>query len=277
MNPAFYFNQPGHPNANFRPGMTDPSALQRKRAQTKQGTQLMDENEEASGDELDDISSRDIAMARYKRNHDYLSEIFTPYNAASIVPPSVELAYTKEEILALMEEHAKKAQQQKNHHAERMKALEKERDTFWALMAEMNQTTTVEQMDAVRTHYGKEHHMDIEHTLQNVIVRDIPGIQPSSPARPLRTVVLARNNEPNLSNFVPSFDVYEKHTSGSGGVGGSSSSAMDIYSYQQTPANDETGSDYMFEEMVNASQEDDDDNPSMSEFLNTADMDFEKE
>lgn len=32
-------------------------------------------------DELDDISARDIAMARYKRNHDYLSEIFTPYNA----------------------------------------------------------------------------------------------------------------------------------------------------------------------------------------------------
>jgi hypothetical protein len=30
---------------------------------------------------LDDISARDIAMARYKRNHDYLSEIFTPYNA----------------------------------------------------------------------------------------------------------------------------------------------------------------------------------------------------
>ena len=35
-------------------------------------------------DELDDISARDIAMARYKRNHDYLSEIFTPYSAGNI-------------------------------------------------------------------------------------------------------------------------------------------------------------------------------------------------
>lgn len=47
-------------------------------------------------DELDDISARDIAMARYKRNHDYLSEIFTPYNAASIVPPPLDINQTKE-------------------------------------------------------------------------------------------------------------------------------------------------------------------------------------
>jgi hypothetical protein len=42
---------------------------------------MTDDADEPSGDELDDISARDIAMARYKRNHDYLSEIFTPYNA----------------------------------------------------------------------------------------------------------------------------------------------------------------------------------------------------
>jgi hypothetical protein len=36
-------------------------------------------------DELDDISARDIAMARYKRNHDYFSEIFTPYNAGNVL------------------------------------------------------------------------------------------------------------------------------------------------------------------------------------------------
>ena len=76
-------------------------------------------------DELDDISARDIAMARYKRNHDYLSEIFTPYSAgnipykyvnicisirllalkhslgffvASIVPPPLEIPQSKEDI-----------------------------------------------------------------------------------------------------------------------------------------------------------------------------------
>ena len=45
---------------------------------------MADDADEPSGDELDDISARDIAMARYKRNHDYLSEIFTPYNAGRL-------------------------------------------------------------------------------------------------------------------------------------------------------------------------------------------------
>lgn len=53
-------------------------------------------------------------MARYKRNHDYLSEIFTPYNAcklhpsnilliltlfvASITPAALDFSQTKEEL-----------------------------------------------------------------------------------------------------------------------------------------------------------------------------------
>lgn len=69
-------------------------------------------------DELDDISARDIAMARYKRNHDYLSEIFTPYNAcnykhtlfyykhvlltlvfvASILSPPLDISQSKQEL-----------------------------------------------------------------------------------------------------------------------------------------------------------------------------------
>lgn len=48
---------------------------------SRQSAAMTDDADEPSGDELDDISARDIAMARYKRNHDYLSEIFTPYNA----------------------------------------------------------------------------------------------------------------------------------------------------------------------------------------------------
>lgn len=72
-------------------------------------------------DELDDISARDIAVARYKRNHDYLSEIFTPYKAGKqkhrmflfflllifcflehIVPPPLEIQQSKEELEKLI-------------------------------------------------------------------------------------------------------------------------------------------------------------------------------
>ncbi|KAL0081598.1 hypothetical protein F4703DRAFT_1149587 [Phycomyces blakesleeanus] len=167
MNPAFYFNQAGQanglparngngmsathymPQPAFRPGMADPSTMQRKRAQSKQGPQLMEDNEEASGDELDDISSRDIAMARYKRNHDYLSEIFTPYNAASIVPPPLDIAHTKEELNSLI-------------------ALKQEKESFWASLASLNEATNAQDIDEVTLKYGQQQQLKIEHALQGV-------------------------------------------------------------------------------------------------------------
>ncbi|OAD74298.1 hypothetical protein PHYBLDRAFT_158672 [Phycomyces blakesleeanus NRRL 1555(-)] len=255
------------PQPAFRPGMADPSTMQRKRAQSKQGPQLMEDNEEASGDELDDISSRDIAMARYKRNHDYLSEIFTPYNAASIVPPPLDIAHTKEELNSLIEEHDTKVKEQKVTHEERMKALKQEKESFWASLASLNEATNAQDIDEVTLKYGQQQQLKIEHALQGVFVREIPGIQDE--VRPM-----ARGNEPVaaasvLPDFVQAYDVYDKQQHPATG--------MDMYTYQHdSNGPTEESNDYMFEEMVNASQEDDDD-PSMSEFLNTADMEFDKD
>ncbi|RCH79878.1 hypothetical protein CU098_007856, partial [Rhizopus stolonifer] len=68
----------------------------------RQSMSAPEEMEELSGDELDDISARDIAIARYKRNHDYLSEIFTPYKAEYIIPPPLEIQQSKEELEKLI-------------------------------------------------------------------------------------------------------------------------------------------------------------------------------
>ncbi|RUS23042.1 hypothetical protein BC937DRAFT_92997 [Endogone sp. FLAS-F59071] len=63
--------------------MHQSSSSSKKRSSQKQKSlpqgPYNDEGEEPSGDELDEISARDIAMARYKRNHDYLAEVFSPY------------------------------------------------------------------------------------------------------------------------------------------------------------------------------------------------------
>ncbi|KAG4086787.1 hypothetical protein H8356DRAFT_1059640 [Neocallimastix lanati (nom. inval.)] len=46
-------------------------------------------DDEESGDELDVLQARDISIGRYRRNHDYMSEILSPYNIDSIEPPEI--------------------------------------------------------------------------------------------------------------------------------------------------------------------------------------------
>lgn len=48
-----------------------------------------DDDNDKSGDEMDILQSRDISIGRYRRNHDYMSEILSPYNIDSIDPPEI--------------------------------------------------------------------------------------------------------------------------------------------------------------------------------------------
>ncbi|OAD03192.1 hypothetical protein MUCCIDRAFT_156073, partial [Mucor lusitanicus CBS 277.49] len=145
---------------------------------------MADDADEPSGDELDDISARDIAMARYKRNHDYLSEIFTPYNAASIVPPPLDISQTKEEIEKQIEEFKEKTCTQKKEHDEKMLRLEQEQQKFWTLMNKLNESHTLESIDEAANTLAKELGLQIDHSSQNVKAVAIPGIEEDTPAQP---------------------------------------------------------------------------------------------
>jgi len=52
---------------------------QQKEVQMQREAQMQEDTEEPSGDELDFLTARDVAIARYKRNHDYVAEVFSPY------------------------------------------------------------------------------------------------------------------------------------------------------------------------------------------------------
>jgi len=49
-------------------------------------------------DENDILQSRDISIGRYRRNHDYMSEILSPYNIDSIEPPEIIDINSKESL-----------------------------------------------------------------------------------------------------------------------------------------------------------------------------------
>ncbi|TPX62508.1 hypothetical protein SpCBS45565_g06993 [Spizellomyces sp. 'palustris'] len=64
----------------------------RKRGRMKPSMQpraFLEDDHDPSGDELDGSVSRAVALERYKRNHEFIDMIFSPYPIASIIPPQV--------------------------------------------------------------------------------------------------------------------------------------------------------------------------------------------
>ncbi|KAK4516108.1 uncharacterized protein ATC70_011070 [Mucor velutinosus] len=262
----------------------------RKRSQAKSSRQsaaMADDADEPSGDELDDISARDIAMARYKRNHDYLSEIFTPYNAASIVPPPLDINQTKEEIQKQIEEFKVKTSRQKEERDKKMLRLEEEQQKFWTLMNKLNESNTLESINEAANTLAEELGLRIDHSSQNVKAMAIPGIEEDLPAQPQQQQIL-NQQQPSQSSPQQQQQIEESSADNKDSL--QDHSMMDVdnqnnssttnldennqHSKQQEDDNmdmyfkdgeeEEGATDSFFNEMVNA-----DDDPSVSEFLNT--------
>ncbi|ORE19858.1 hypothetical protein BCV71DRAFT_242584 [Rhizopus microsporus] len=137
---------------------------------------IPEELEEPSGDELDDISARDIAVARYKRNHDYLSEIFTPYKAEHIVPPPLEIQQSKEELEKLIQEQEQLAIEQEKQHQAKLSRFQKEHELFKQSMNRLVQAKTLESIDEVSQHIAKDMNARLEHRAEQIKTMSIPGL-----------------------------------------------------------------------------------------------------
>ncbi|KAI7884691.1 hypothetical protein K492DRAFT_204587 [Lichtheimia hyalospora FSU 10163] len=273
-----YMQQQG-PFRNMGP---DPS-MHRKRAQNKtprQGAGVIEDGDEPSGDELDDISARDIAMARYKRNHDYLSEIFTPYNASSITPPPLDVPQSKAELNKLIEEEQKAIEARITKQQELLKSVEMKRDSFWEAMTQLDTASTTEDMSKSTEQFERMADIKVEQTMSNVHTVQIPGLEPEQPST-LATAPSSSNNtgESKGGSMTPAAVAAARE-----GESQSGPTNMDLF--QSYPSqddrsgdnnnanrNDDDNSNDFFNEMVNTGQEDD--GGSVSEFLNTGDMDFE--
>ncbi|KAI8144865.1 hypothetical protein BJV82DRAFT_606530 [Fennellomyces sp. T-0311] len=297
MNPGFYYNQTGPqlPGAgrgmppaqmgapphymqqpafrNMPPG-ADPAAMHRKRMQNKGGT-LLEDTDEPSGDELDDISARDIAMARYKRNHDYLSEIFTPYSASSIVPPPLEIPQSKEDLTKLIEEEEKALNERNTKFDERLATLVQKQQDYWRLMEQLDKATDLKQLNETTEQFKRATGTKMQHTKQNVHPVPIPGLDQDEPLvsqTPMMTPGSTANRPSDQQNgFVADF-MNAQRDSGNGDTAASMNMFGNFSSSNANPNEqvDDNQNDF-FNEMVNTGQEDDDDAGSVSEFLN-ADM-----
>ncbi|KAG0791516.1 hypothetical protein G6F22_006116 [Rhizopus arrhizus] len=162
---------------NQNPLMTKRVPQPQPNNKLRQNMPVPEELEEPSGDELDDISARDIAVARYKRNHDYLSEIFTPYKAEHIVPPPLEIQQSKEELEKLIQEHDQKLVEQEKLHQEKLSKFQKEHEQFIQSMNQLNQASTLESIEQASDFIAKEMNVQIEQRMEQVKIVPIPGIK----------------------------------------------------------------------------------------------------
>ncbi|KAL1918797.1 uncharacterized protein VTP21DRAFT_2819 [Calcarisporiella thermophila] len=156
------------PVAHGFPQHSPPRASPKKQIQNPQQVARVphaptEEAEEPSGDELDHISFRELAMARYKRNHDYMSEIFTPYNASRLIPVSLNLTASKgekaKELKAKIEEDV---EAMKAGHAKRMEESKRSAEVLYKGLRELKDCKTMEELDALQKRIELQMGMRIE-------------------------------------------------------------------------------------------------------------------
>ncbi|KAG0338468.1 hypothetical protein BG000_003925 [Podila horticola] len=147
---AAYGNQRHEKKSSHKKHSQQPQLTPQHQAQilAQQQAQAQEDAEEPSGDELDFLTSKDVAIARYKRNHDYVAEVFSPYPTSRIIPTKTD--YT-ESISYLKEQSAKSGDNLENlvtEHDEKIKRFKAEAAVFYKGLDDLKQATTVQEVFA---------------------------------------------------------------------------------------------------------------------------------
>ncbi|KAF9140178.1 hypothetical protein BGX30_006918 [Mortierella sp. GBA39] len=114
----------------------------------QQQAQAQEDAEEPSGDELDFLTAKDVAVARYKRNHDYIAEVFSPYPTSRIIPPQPEFQQSIAFLKSLSEKHNDDLDAAKTEHTEKIKKFKAEATVLYKGLEELKQATTVQEVFA---------------------------------------------------------------------------------------------------------------------------------
>ncbi|KAG0047392.1 hypothetical protein BGZ83_007540 [Gryganskiella cystojenkinii] len=123
---------------------------QQAQVMAQREAQMQEDAEEPSGDELDFLTARDVAIARYKRNHDYIAEVFSPYPTSRIIPPHVEYQKSIEFLKSLGKttQQDDALDQLKTEHDEKIKKFKAEAAVFYKGLEDLKQATSVQDVFA---------------------------------------------------------------------------------------------------------------------------------
>ncbi|KAG0249658.1 hypothetical protein BG011_009047 [Mortierella polycephala] len=151
VNPGPYGNQRHEKKSSHKKHQQQKQQLtpqQQAQVLAQQQAQAQEDAEEPSGDELDFLTARDVAIARYKRNHDYIAEVFSPYPTSRIIPPRPEYQKSVGFLKSLSEKHDDDLDVLKSEHDEKIKKFKAEAVVFYKGLEELKQATTNQEVIA---------------------------------------------------------------------------------------------------------------------------------
>ncbi|CAG8776525.1 16242_t:CDS:2, partial [Cetraspora pellucida] len=137
-------------------GMATPTSVKTNNRRTKGAAKsktsmismadaVADEADEPSGDELDNLKFREVSMARFKRCHEYIAEIFSPYSISAIIPPeSPYQSKNIEELKKQIAESQAEIEKMTSEHSEKMKNFTSRTDALSKSMQEIKKCNSTE-------------------------------------------------------------------------------------------------------------------------------------
>ncbi|KAF9362670.1 hypothetical protein BGX34_005735 [Mortierella sp. NVP85] len=142
VNQGAYGSQRHDKKSSHKKHHQQPQLTPQQQAQVlaQQQAQAQEDAEEPSGDELDFLTARDVAIARYRRNHDYIAEVFSPY--------SIEYEKSIEFLRTLNTRSEFDVDAVKLEHDEKIKRFKAEAGVFYKGLEELKQATTVKEVFA---------------------------------------------------------------------------------------------------------------------------------
>ncbi|KAF9405155.1 hypothetical protein BGZ94_003737, partial [Podila epigama] len=144
-NNGAYGNQRHEKKASHKKHSQQPQITPQQQAQiqAQQQAQAQEDAEEPSGDELDLLTAKDVAIARYKRNHDYIAEVFSPYPTSTILPTKVNYAGSIEYLKELQSKNGDNLEELASAHDEKIKKFKAEAAVFYKGLDDLKQATTM--------------------------------------------------------------------------------------------------------------------------------------
>ncbi|KAI8052536.1 hypothetical protein BDF22DRAFT_656050 [Syncephalis plumigaleata] len=104
----------------------------------------------SSTTEQDQWTERDVALDRYRRHHDYMAELFSPYSTGQIEPPASPYAVSEEEKNKLtkeLEENTDKVRVTRTQHHELKERIRHDNTQFRDALNTITNASTVEALD----------------------------------------------------------------------------------------------------------------------------------
>ncbi|KAG9295475.1 hypothetical protein G9A89_013504 [Geosiphon pyriformis] len=142
-----------------------------------------EEADDPSGDEFDNIKPRDVALARYKMNHDFIEEIFSPHSTSSIkLEPSPYETLNIDELKQKVAENKAAIETTTNLHAEKINNFKERSAAMFRSVNDIKNCSNIEEIENLQKTMEKNF---------NLVIR---------PRNPLRVVEL--NNVPEESDDV---------------------------------------------------------------------------